>query len=158
MEKKLIALGKKIHNALLNCKDGDWTSPNLECACAVGSYCFMLAARKYLKIKMAFKASDGHCWLEYNNKIYDVTATQFGIKEKVFVLPKDKVPNLKNSLLRNQYKDANADMVKDINHLGPFGWPKEQKPITYKLLIDNDEAIIIRRDKHERRHLRGRVE
>ena len=33
--------------------------------------------------------SHGHCWVEFEGKIIDITATQFGIKDKVFITDKN---------------------------------------------------------------------
>ena len=70
---------------------------NLECYCAIGSKILKLLEEKYgydVTFVQGQYGSDfittpgylNHCWTEYNSRIIDVTATQFGIKEKVHII------------------------------------------------------------------------
>ena len=71
---------------------------DLACYCAIGSKILKLLAEKH-NYKVTFVqgqygsyyiTSDpthvNHCWVIYNNKIVDITATQFGIKDPVHVV------------------------------------------------------------------------
>jgi hypothetical protein len=54
----------------------NWIWPNLSGGCAVGSY-FLLKAAKEKGIQATFMVGAGHCWLESEGYIYDITASQF---------------------------------------------------------------------------------
>jgi hypothetical protein len=52
--------------------------------------CFLHTIAKAYGIETRIGAGVGHYFVVYNNMIIDVTATQFGIKEKVVIIPIDK--------------------------------------------------------------------
>ena len=119
---------------------------DLACACAVSSWTLWrlllkndIKANFVLGRHWAFMASyvencqdrnipvdwdhmgSGHCWVEANNKIIDITLTQFDNAPKVCILDEDDSLFYHHALLRNQ------DAMSEINRC----WPKEQKPKTY---------------------------
>jgi len=136
MESELISLGEKIHYALLNFnKIKNLFSYDLTGACAVGSYLFAKEAKNKLDLNVKFLACSSHAWTEYKNKIYDVTATQFGIKKPVFVIEKEKV--FDGSMYQYDYKYQ--ETIKVINKT----WPSEQRPSRYKLCWVNQHKAKI---------------
>lgn len=66
---------------------------------------------------------DGHCWVEANNEIIDITATQFDKCDSVCIVKSDERK-------RNYYipQKSNLQAIREINKT----WPLEQKPQTYK--------------------------
>jgi phage gp46-like protein len=92
--------------------------------CAIGSKILYNLAQeakwtKVVAVQGKYDEED-HCWVEYKGWILDVTATQFNIKHKVYVLKKNR--------------DRGASMYqKWYNGLKLNGWPKDQIPATYGL-------------------------
>jgi len=63
----------------------------------------------------------GHCWVELNDKIYDITATQFNnIKKEILVV------EASNKRYINRTK-------RDVYRHRFHGWPVDQKPIQNKI-------------------------
>ena len=61
---------------------------DLACMCAVASHALLTALKKKkipCKMIRGEYDLDGHCWLVVHDHIVDITATQFGIKEEVYV-------------------------------------------------------------------------
>ena len=68
--------------------------------CAIGSKILLLLAKKY-KFEVTFIQGQygkhyydnpyylNHCWIEYNSRIIDITATQFNIKDSVYIVEKN---------------------------------------------------------------------
>lgn len=72
-------------------------SQDLECFCAIGSKILKLLAKKYdydvtfvqgQYGSVFYKDHLNHCWTEYNSRIIDITATQFGIKDPIHIIEK----------------------------------------------------------------------
>jgi hypothetical protein len=63
----------------------------------------------------------GHCWIEIDDKIIDITLTQFDNVPNVCILDEDDDDFYHYPLKRNQ------DAINEINCC----WPKEQNPKTY---------------------------
>ncbi len=66
---------------------------DLGCYCAISSYFLCLLARKFgfhltLVEGCAFEdwTEPNHCWTQYKDTIIDITATQFGCRNKVHVV------------------------------------------------------------------------
>jgi len=51
-------------------------------ACAIASYVLYRVLRK-LNVSAKFALGDNHCWVQCSDWVIDLTATQFGYKEKV---------------------------------------------------------------------------
>ena len=62
---------------------------DLSCMCGIASYALREAIKRIgIRIKLIYGFygnSSGHCWLNIEDKIIDITATQFGVSRKVFV-------------------------------------------------------------------------
>ena len=70
-----------------------------------------------------------HCWVELDGKIYDMTATQFGIIEKVFITDIDDFDYLEK------------DYISNIDSFFKQ-WVRTQKPYKYridKLFVDEKD-------------------
>lgn len=129
--RELTILGKKIHDALIdfqNRHEEIWYS-NLCGACAVGSAFLVRKAKERLGIRIRFVACDSHAWTEYNDTIYDITAKQFGIDEKVLVLPVSKIHTISEPYLRIDYESRGRRTLKEVEAT----WPDEQNPRLYRI-------------------------
>lgn|SRR5574337_87983 len=133
MDLRLIELGEKIHNALIEARSQQGLGYNkrLGGACAVGSYLLMQEAKYLFNLDLKFTATSGHAWTEFKGHIYDVTATQFDRKEKVYspkrtALSKDD----SNDLCSWYYHSQNRIDLKEINNT----WPDYQCPKNYQLI------------------------
>jgi Zn-finger protein len=96
----------------------------LYCYCAISSLFLQRLARKYgYNISFAqgeaFRGSE-HCWVVHNEKIYDITVTQFESN-----YPTVYVTNITNS--KYKVERFNKDARKYIKD----GWPEEQNPLTH---------------------------
>lgn len=61
---------------------------SLESMCGIASYALKQAlegARLDSNLVYGFYDGMGHCWLEYGDRIIDITATQFGVRRRVYV-------------------------------------------------------------------------
>lgn len=90
----------------------------LSCLCAVASKALqneLVEAGYNTKLVYGNAFGDTHCWVELDGKIYDITATQFGVEEKVYV---------------TDVNDEDYEKEKEVKDLRFFsGWPIEQKPL-----------------------------
>jgi hypothetical protein len=102
-------------------------------ACAICSVALCKSLKKFgYKPDLVNGMYEGyacHCWVELDGKIYDITATQFGLKDKVFITDVDDF-----NYLEKEY----------INNVEEFfkKWVGEQKPYKYrieKLLVDDKD-------------------
>ena len=67
--------------------------PELGGACGICSLYLLIRARSmgiYVTLAHGFCDDHYHYWIEYNNKIIDITATQFGYQSRVRVKNKNK--------------------------------------------------------------------
>ena len=107
--------------------------------CAVASI-HLCKLAKYLDIDLDFvcgeyfsnRCRSGHCWVEYKDKIIDITATQFRkdqIKSPIFVTD----VNNKNYLKKGINKGALV-RIRD--------WPKEQSYVTYEKQLRDITLIV----------------
>lgn len=91
-----------------------WNS-NLAGGCLMSSYMLQYVLKKQgIKSKLIRgRCRDNyHWWLVIDNNIVDITATQFGVKERVYIIPSDHV----------QYKPGRRQSA-------GFGvWPKRMWP------------------------------
>jgi hypothetical protein len=130
METNLLILGEAIHNALVECslKEGQF-SDNLEGACAIASSFFIKEAKRLLGMRISFMATVSHAWTSYKGNVYDITATQFGRKEKVFTSSYKSIQAMKDCWMRECYMKPRIVTLDRINNR----WPSYQRPINYRL-------------------------
>jgi hypothetical protein len=163
----LIKLGEQIHDAMrvfAKSSDKNWIWHNLEGGCAIGSWLLVKEAGKR-NIQAKFIIGAGHCWVESNKYIYDITATQFKYKiynncladikgemlPKVLVrklsdLPKVYVRKLSDednteyhySFCRKNYYTDSKEGIIHINE----NWPVGQRIKDYRLTWKGDLAIL----------------
>ena len=96
----------------------------LEGACGYASYglCRMLPGSTFVYGHFIHKGRpNGHAWVEYKNKIIDITATQFGINSRILITKKDGT-RAKRYVAGRRGKDAIQDL-KDWDY--PDGWMQE---------------------------------
>jgi hypothetical protein len=101
-------------NYQLNCNN----PVTLDCFCAIASV-FLQKVLKNAGIETRLVTGtyklDGHCWLEYNNHIIDITLRQFGRKE----------PFVSIRTCRRYYKvELETENIQVMFH----GWPRGQYP------------------------------
>jgi hypothetical protein len=145
----IISLGEKIHDALrtfADVCDKDWIRPNLSGGCAVGSY-LLVEELKSRGITARLVVAETHCWIESEDYIYDITASQYTCPivrsmsdmdnvEKVRVIPK-------TNDLTGPYVEAIdvADPVAWLNNTYD-GFPQGQRPKGYRIEWNDDSARI----------------
>lgn len=131
MNTKIVVLGECIHNALKEYTEEAYSSfsANLCGACAVGSGLLVREAKRKFNMNLTFKAAPHHAWTEYRGVIYDITATQFGAREKVFIIPAKSLNVIKSAWHKTQYM---SDSINDIDFINE-DWPSDQRPINYKV-------------------------
>jgi hypothetical protein len=132
MDNRLVILGEAIHNAMVDFfidNDAEW-SRDLAGGCAVGSWFLQQEAKKRLGINIDFHCNGNHAWNEFDCHIYDVTATQYGAFDKVFVLHKNLIDTaIANSWHRAMYLDHERSSIEEINQ----DWPRGQRPNNFKI-------------------------
>ena len=143
IDKRIIKLGEKIHKALKDLSvNKDYLANeyangrihhNLAGGCAVGSHFLVKELRRQYKIRAKFVVTWGHAFVEYNNHIIDITATQFGAKEKVLVVDKSDASVINDPVLHNYYFMRKRLDKKEINT-----WVNSQQPKSYKLTWLNE--------------------
>ena len=101
---KILNLTKKVRSVCerFACSDDAsafdfWRDPDLGCMCAIASMTLAKVLRKFgyrvnvvngkFRDNYAFNNNVGydHCWVEYGTNIIDITATQFQIKDEIFI-------------------------------------------------------------------------
>ena len=122
--------------------------PDLTCACAVSSWTLwrllkkqgvnanFISGRHIGNIYLSYEKEidegravdishlgDGHCWVEVDNEIIDITATQFDKCDSVCIVKSDE-----RKLKYYIPQQSNLRAIREINQT----WPLEQKPQTYK--------------------------
>lgn len=101
----------------------DFFDKNLGCACAVSSFLLHKELKKN-KIKSKFVwgffNNWPHCWNVIDNSILDITATQFGESDSVYLT------DLEDDRYVAHLFDKDA--VKSL-----YNWPFEQNPKNYKM-------------------------
>jgi hypothetical protein len=140
MDTRLIALGEQIHEAMQETLDSGW-GYDLGGGCAVGAYFLMAEAKRKLGLDVEFVCASNHAWNEYDGHIYDITATQFGVIEKVFVSPLDlSAPTIKSSQ-EYHYKSLTRRTLAYVNK----EWPDYQSPNGYELTwVQPNKARVVR--------------
>jgi hypothetical protein len=127
MERRLVKLGEKIHDAMVNSKMFD---RDLAGSCAVTSWLFLTEAKRKFNIKLEYKVVYGHTWTEYHKTIYDLTATQFGEDQKVFVVPRSKIKSkVKDFTLQKYYLTGKFYNLDWVNR----EWNMDQRPANFSL-------------------------
>jgi hypothetical protein len=146
MNVKIQALGERIHNALVDfTKQTGWFDADLAGMCAVGSHLLVSEAKRKYGLNVEFKVVYGHAWTEHKGIIYDVTATQFGHKGKVFCAPRTSLISVDNKRITEMYqRDQEPDNINWCNR----SWPSHQKPQNYKIKwLNQYKAVVIYEDK-----------
>lgn len=148
IDKRIIKLGEKIHRGLKDLtvdKDylaNQWADGrihhNLAGGCAVGSSLLVKELRRQYKIRANLIVTWGHAFVEYKNHVIDITATQFGAKEKVLVVDKSEPYKVSNPILQNYYFLRKRLDKKEINT-----WCNSQQPQCYKLTWLNENKAKI---------------
>lgn len=104
-------------------QNGFWKE--LDCMCAIASHALAYLFRKYqfdailvegeFAVDPDMKWGDGHCWVESDEKIWDITASQFDVK-----LPHILQTSIDDPRYRKEICHFLASQLS--------GWPIEQKP------------------------------
>lgn len=97
-----------------------YNSTDLACLCGISSWFITRLGNRFdhdINCAMGFFKDNGHCWNVYGLEIIDITATQFGVKDKVHVTRYDD-PRYKRRIWCYT-EDAFAD------------WPEEQMPQSF---------------------------
>jgi hypothetical protein len=112
LDSKILEIASKVRYeiekfAIKNRKIGNPVT--LCCYCAIASYCLNQTLKKF-KFDSSFilgsfyndfdKSENDHCWVLLNNTIIDITATQFKIKKRIYVVNKESKSYIEN--LRNR--------------------------------------------------------
>lgn len=142
MNKKIIYLGEKVHNALRDFSSKESNQDihyDLSGGCAVGSALLAREVQKKLGLHAEVVGVPGHAWMECKGYIYDVTAIQF--QESA-----PKVRTLSVQTARKGSKDRwnginyYSDYYSGLAYIFRFGldhinkkWPKGQRPENYEL-------------------------
>lgn len=158
MQTHLILQGEKIHQALRHfarVSDKDWIRLNLEGGCAVGSYFLFLEGQR-VGLPTTFVAGCGHCWVECDDFIYDLTACQFTdpmvrgpdqeMTVQVRVVPRKEVEHIPyhQVLLSGQegyskYQTRLPSMWNHIQHIN-HNFPQGQRIKGYHLQWSEDHT------------------
>jgi hypothetical protein len=128
---------RKIVERLAKHIDNSWPveagdSKTLECYCAIASHLlYKLAKKNNIKINFhvgKFKSYD-HAFNSYDGKIIDITATQFGLKNKVYVIDSE-----------NPYYKIHFSNEKAIDYVEHY-WPTCQTLRRWKTPIKEIAGI-----------------
>ena len=94
MNKRIHKIASRVRRQceIFSCKDecggkDYFNNHDLSCMCAVASYTLAKALKKngiVCKMVKGMFEDDHHCWVEIKNEIVDITATQFGIRNRVY--------------------------------------------------------------------------
>ena len=149
MHEKIITLGEKIHDALVEYvieNKVDSIGKDLCGACAIGSALLTKEIRYKLMLPAQFYCAPNHAWVEYRDYIYDVTATQFGYSGKVRVMSLKEVQKFaRNSKGKNRkggyyHYLMKTYGLKEVNK----NWPDDQRPGNYELKwVNQHKARVI---------------
>jgi len=146
--KNLRILGEVIHDAMIDftLKEGGWSS-TLAGGCAVGAWFLHQEAKKKLDLNVEFHCNGGHAWNEFNGHIFDITATQYGVYDKVFIVSKFDLISVDNSWwYRGEYIGSVRYLIDRVNS----NWPIKQQPANYKIKwIDKHKAKVIFKDRRQ---------
>lgn len=66
-------------------RQSDWDPSDLAGGCGAASYALTVLLGPPARFVQGEFRSEYHCWVDYAGQIIDVTATQFGVVDKVFV-------------------------------------------------------------------------
>lgn len=152
MQRQIMWLGGKIHDALVEFAEENNEEPfslDLCGACAIGSYLLVKEARRRFGIRLNFKATNGHAWVEHRGLIYDITASQFDYPYRIRVRHRRHVEpkEMGSRHYLDQYQERGREAIESVN----YDWPFCQRPKFYdlkwvnqhkaKILCLNDMAI-----------------
>jgi len=123
---QLEAYAKSIENPI---GYGTFNPKTLKCMCAVGAYIHKTVINRLGGKAQLIKGQfDGghHCWVAIDNKIYDLTATQFNKKlAKVLYLTPEN-----NNYKRYKIELKGTQAIKDIKKWG------DQSPFKHKSFVN----------------------
>ena len=130
MEAKIVKLGEKIHDALVEMvKKTNLFPLDLGGSCAVASFFLVQEMEARLGLKAELMVAPGHAFVEHRDRIYDITATQFGWHDKVLSVRRKDLNKLDNGSLIEYYSEGAVGDVDEINS----DWPRCQRPASYRL-------------------------
>ena len=95
---------------------------NLMGLCAKASYA-LFDRLKHYNIPCLFCGNSGHAFVVVNDHIIDITATQFGIKDKVFVKP---ITEVTEPFWKLEYTFKTYPEIYD--YFVNSSWPNNQRP------------------------------
>jgi hypothetical protein len=106
------------------CEDKHFVTPNMCGACAICSYVLVKVLNRcgyQAELVLGKYDIENHCWVELENSIIDITATQFGIK-----LPKVHIAKARNRMYRPEAygRAAMLRLKKGWGEGGPHPWAK----------------------------------
>lgn len=110
--------------------------------CGIGSqHLYNMALQNGIKTSLIMGKYDGasHCWLQYRKYYVDITATQFGVEEKVHIVG-----------VSNDLYEKNMVGQKAMNHLNNdlFDWFKEkQSYVQYKEELNKITRQLIKKEE-----------
>ena len=126
LERKILKIAKTTRNVVEDfVKEVGTENPKtLECCCAIASYTLFFSLRhfRYNPTLVIGSYNDfyvTHCWVELNDKIIDLTETQFGSKKKV------AIHNLNSLKYRERYEILSGNLDPSLFKF----WPKSQRPV-----------------------------
>jgi hypothetical protein len=102
----------------------------LDSMCAIASYALVKALHKHgyksAKLVVFEDENEGHCWVEYNGYVYDVTATQFDMRRPgVFIV---RTTHDEYNWAKNMKNHPHVKVVKRPGRFLRVGWPDYQCP------------------------------
>jgi hypothetical protein len=120
---------------------------DLQCACGISAYItYLYFKKKGHEVKFMYqedKDNNAHCWIEINKHIIDLTATQFGVTDEIFVIKKKDALKLPVKI-SNVYKEGSPhtgmDKIKPLFET----WYDQQNPF-YLLKISNEMKRIVKK-------------
>ncbi len=151
MHEKIIALGEKIHDAIKEYvakNDESAITDDLCGACAIGSHLLVKEINRKLGLEARFACAKGHAWVECQDRIYDLTATQFGYPGKIRVM---SLKDVKAFAHKSDGKNRRGGYYHYLLEVYGYGlnevnkeWPHHQRPDMYELKwINQHKARLI---------------
>lgn len=103
--------------------------------CAIASNHLYLQFKKHnikSKFVKGYYKNNSHCWVEVDDKIIDITATQFNVKQKIFITNKNNKKYIKESV-----------GLTALSGVKLWGY---QNPNNYKLIYGNNYNFFLHKD------------
>jgi len=146
MDSKLQALGEHIHDAMIELHRSGATSwtKDLAGGCAVAAWFLYKESRKKLNLNIEFHCNGGHAWNEFQGHIFDITGTQYGVLEKVFVVQRNNLDSVTNSWHKAMYDSFKRRTIDEVN----AHWPTDQQPANFRLKwLNKSKAYITYKER-----------